>query len=463
MEARSETSEVTLVRLPDPERSCAVLIGVSSYRSTDLPNLPAVDNNLDALHTVLTDSTRSGFTANRCGIVDGTGSVRDVYRTLCEYAKRADDTFLVYFAGHGLTGSVRNELYLCLSDTDVDELPVSALSMDLLRDVFLNCQATNRVLVLDCCFSGRATQGVMTGDTEAVLGQIEVAGTYTLTSTPPNTPALARPGATYTAFTGELVALLRNGIPDGPELLSLATIYRRLRATMAARGLPLPSQRGTGTADHLALVRNPAHGLDVPDSVGFDVSPAPDITLPATTTRTRDRIVSVAVAGIAAASVIIIATNQDRGSRASGTTTPSQTPTTTSTSDSSTTSTRPYPTDTRLNPTDNKTLTKVDPAALDCADKWARAFVNHTAGITKKQWLDGLSPYTTEEYQAITLTRIDLSAIIMTRVTGKPTATPDSYINSVTVDVPTDGGKKLRLTLIKTSDGWRVNEHGEVS
>jgi len=46
------------VRLPDPERSYAVLIGTASYRSPELTDLPAVTNNLDELAEVLTDPRR---------------------------------------------------------------------------------------------------------------------------------------------------------------------------------------------------------------------------------------------------------------------------------------------------------------------------------------------------------------------------------------------------------------------
>jgi len=41
-------------RLPDPLRSFAVLIGTSYYGSAELADLPAVDNNLDALAGLLT-------------------------------------------------------------------------------------------------------------------------------------------------------------------------------------------------------------------------------------------------------------------------------------------------------------------------------------------------------------------------------------------------------------------------
>jgi hypothetical protein len=153
---------------------------------------------------------------------------------------------------------LRNELYLSLTDTNPDELRVTALPFDLIRDVLRDSPATNRVLILDCCFSGRAIPD-LGGHDEGIIGQVGIEGTYVLTATPATAMALAPTGATYTAFTGELLTLLRTGIPDGPELLTFATIYRRLLHALTTRGLPRPGQRGTGTVDQLALTRNPAY------------------------------------------------------------------------------------------------------------------------------------------------------------------------------------------------------------
>jgi uncharacterized caspase-like protein len=98
---------------------------------------------------------------------------------------------VVYFAGHGLTGPRRHELYLSLADTDPDELRVSALPFEWLREIFLDSPATNRVLILDCCYSGCAVTGFMTSSTEVILCQTEIDGTYTIASTAADTLALA--------------------------------------------------------------------------------------------------------------------------------------------------------------------------------------------------------------------------------------------------------------------------------
>lgn len=247
------------MRLPDPSSSYAVLIGASTYRS--LTDLPAVRNNLEALAEVLTDPALGGLRPEHCVVVHDPVEVRAVYRTLLHYAQRPADTLLVYFAGHGRT-DLRNNLYLALTDTAPEELRVSGLPFDLVRELLTDSPAANKVLILDCCFSGQAIPA-MGGTADAIVGQLGIEGTYTLTATPATAVALAPIGATYTAFTGELLTLLRTGVPDGPQLLTFAVLYRLLLDSLISRGMPRPGQRGTGTIDQLALTRNPAHAANV--------------------------------------------------------------------------------------------------------------------------------------------------------------------------------------------------------
>ncbi|BCJ74670.1 hypothetical protein CS0771_42140 [Catellatospora sp. IY07-71] len=260
------------MRLPDPAQSHALLIGVSSYASDRLPELPAVRNNLLDLAEVITNESIGGIESRNCHVLADPADPRTVYRALRNVASIAEDTLVVYFAGHGRIGP-RNELYLSLADTDTDELRVSALAYDVVREVLSESPAKNRIVLLDCCFSGRAIPD-MSGD-DPVVGQMQIEGTYILAATAPNSLALAPVGARNTSFTGVLIELLRDGVPDGPELMTFSTIYRRLLNTTALRGLPRPRQGGTGTADKLALTRNPAASSFISDSPG-----APETRLP---------------------------------------------------------------------------------------------------------------------------------------------------------------------------------------
>ena len=205
--------------LPDPGRSRAVLIGASTYRH--LEDLPAVRNNLSGFRDVLVAPALGGLPADHCTVVAEPARPVDAYRTLRKQAAAAEDTLLVYFAGHGRTGS-RNELWLCLPDTDPEVLSFTALGYEQLREAVADSRATKKVVILDCCFSGRALAD-QADDEDRILGQVGIEGTYILTATAANAVALAPPGERYTAFTGTLLGLLNTGIPGGPELLTFGS------------------------------------------------------------------------------------------------------------------------------------------------------------------------------------------------------------------------------------------------
>ena len=98
----------------------------------------------------------------------------------------------------------------------------------------------------------------MTDPVTEMVGQIEVDGTYVLASAERDQVALILPGEDHTAFTGRFLHLLRNGVPGGPELLTVDYLYRQLVTRMRAENLSQPQKRATSTADLLALAVNRA-------------------------------------------------------------------------------------------------------------------------------------------------------------------------------------------------------------
>ncbi|GAA4531975.1 caspase family protein [Amycolatopsis samaneae] len=445
------------MRLPDPEHSYAVLIGASTYASDELPDVPAVRNNLAGLAAALTDPGRGGLRREHCVTLGDPTTVRETYRVLRAHAERAEDTFVVYFAGHGLTGPKHHELYLALSDTGLDELPVSALSFELIRSVFNDCPASNRVLILDCCFSGRAVRDFMAKPEEMFLGQVEIAGTYTLASVPANALALAPPDETYTLFTGELIRLLDEGVRGGPELLTLGEIYRGLRKTMSGRGLPLPEQRGTGTADFLALTRNPAHGN--PPAPARKESTTEGSGTGNRLTGTAIAIISCAAVAVAAITIIALRlvpqAQPTSGAPNPAATTPhptyapSNSPATTAPTVSSTSA-----------PGTSRTPASVPPGprelAQEAALKWMKAFVTHPLGISNEKWLEGLRPYTAESYLP-TLATINPDNISDNEVIGSPVF-KSSHTAGMLFEAKTDRDVIL-LFMVKTDAGWQVAQH----
>ncbi|MFF5990240.1 hypothetical protein [Prauserella flavalba] len=121
------------------------------------------------------------------------------------------------------------------------------------------------------------------------------------------------------------------------------------------------------------------------------------------------------------------------------------------------TTTSPLPT--RLSePLAKPTTAPPAPAALRVAANWASAWVNHPQGVTNEQWLEGLRPYTTEEYLPV-MRSVNPANIPATKVTGEPRAT-SSFTSSVEVQVPTDG-PTLSITVVSTNAGWRVADYNQ--
>ncbi|MEU3208495.1 caspase family protein [Streptomyces cyaneofuscatus] len=254
--------------LPDPGASRAVLIGTSRY--DHLEQLPAVSNNLTALAALLSGPLSLRMPTPHVTVVENPSDPATVMNPLRQAAAEATDTLIVYYAGHGLIDP-HDALALALPHTHLGRVETS-LTYDWLRQILLDSPAQRHIVLLDCCYSGLAL-GPMSAS-QGLADQAAVEGTFLLAASAETRTALAPVGDAHTAFTGALLDTLRHGIPGGPPLLDLETIYRHLRLTLEARAHPVPQARNRNTGARVALARNHA---DLPTTpVTAEVAGEPD-------------------------------------------------------------------------------------------------------------------------------------------------------------------------------------------
>ncbi|MGW5258757.1 caspase family protein [Streptomyces sp. NPDC004012] len=238
--------------MPNADQSCALLIGVSDY--TYLEGLPAVRNNLSALSSLLTGKESWALAQESCVVMDNPTTSAQVMTLLREASEHASDALLVYYAGHGLVDR-KGELFLGLPESQHGWAD-TGVPYEWVRSAILDGKARRRIVVLDCCFSGRAL-GAMTS-ANPLADQAEVEGSIAITASSESRVALAVPGEPYTAFTAEILELIGRGIPEGPSLLSWDAVYQNVRRALHAKGRPIPQKRDRNGAGQLAAAVNRA-------------------------------------------------------------------------------------------------------------------------------------------------------------------------------------------------------------
>ena len=247
----------------NPASSQVVLIGVSAYER--LVSLPAVERNVADLGELLRDVDLWGVPAENCRVLLNPATPADVSLAIRSAAAATDrdGLLLVYFAGHGLVDADDDKLILGLPGCDPAAPYERGVPYEWIRRAVADTRARRRVVILDCCYSGRAGAEIGGTGTDAVAAKALTDGTSLLVSAPANRPAMAPSGEKYTAFTGELIRLLREGLrpppPDPvPATLTVQTIWATVRQAMLRRGFEQPELRARDLGGEISLAHNPA-------------------------------------------------------------------------------------------------------------------------------------------------------------------------------------------------------------
>lgn len=237
--------------------SRALLVGCGSFESPNLPNLHSAERSMEDLRSTLI--YRCGMAPENVATTANPSNVSELGLAVAELSGQATDVLFFYYVGHGLVSS-DGDLHLSCSGTDPrpTHLPYSSVRYRTIQASLSNSIARSIVVILDCCFAGRAVNTLASYEAEDQAADLAmVQGGCVLAAAARDELALAPLDGIHTAFTGELIEYLNDGDPGGPAHLTLRDVFRHLALRLPAKGFPLPRRRVSEDVDNLVLAGNP--------------------------------------------------------------------------------------------------------------------------------------------------------------------------------------------------------------
>jgi YVTN family beta-propeller protein len=198
-------------------RRLALVIASYAYQDPGLRQLTSPAHDAESFAAVLRDPQIAGFEVtalinephHRVGEAIG-----DLYRD-----RRRDDLTLLYFTGHGLKDD-NGRLFLAMANTRRDSLLFTSLSAEQIDHAMEGCASRQKVLILDCCYSGAFPSGRLAkGDPDVhSLERFRGRGRTVLTASDSTQYSFEgnrlHGEAAQSVFTRYLVEGLRNGHAD---------------------------------------------------------------------------------------------------------------------------------------------------------------------------------------------------------------------------------------------------------
>ncbi len=222
-----------------------LMVGVNQYQDESLPSLRYSSVDCQGLSEALLEATQ-GFTQKELKIYHDFAGELPYLQTIraslkqISTAAKSPDTILCYFSGHGMLEPNTQQAYLCLADTQKDNLVNTALALQELLQLLGNCAAHQQLVWLDACHSGGMTLRGITQTTKAepllnpipqlveVLQQRanKTQGFYALLSCDQGQQSWEFPELGHGVFTYYLMRGLRGEAADTEGRIDVDSLYR---------------------------------------------------------------------------------------------------------------------------------------------------------------------------------------------------------------------------------------------
>lgn len=212
----------------DPKNTYVFLIAVGKYeKDAQLHSLEQTYTNIDGLYKIL-KSPSIGLPKSNILPEHDPDSASGLVESLHNLVSKDDaETIIIYYAGHGVLDD-EGKHFLTLKNSTVDLIDSNGFTIKQLKSALKSKKNINTIIILDSCFSENAFDGFDVSNHLAIASSAK-----TKTSKYPV-------DEDYSAFTNELITILKNGIDNGKENLSWEDVYTQLQINLKEKNFPQP-------------------------------------------------------------------------------------------------------------------------------------------------------------------------------------------------------------------------------
>ncbi|MGI0486135.1 caspase family protein [Pantanalinema rosaneae CENA516] len=219
----------------------ALVIGISEYNDSLLPNLSKTASDAKAIAALLRESN----TFQKVTVLPSTVNQQDFVQALKKFLEEADkNEALIYYTGHGITQVIEDSFgrktkqgHLVMSDSRVTLNPQneciaigSSIPLPEFNQVIQDSNLSNLVVLLDCCHSQYVLERGLLERLTAFSANTDY---YFVAACRTTEAARAKKSEQHSVFTGALLAALaaenadEDGVVTGDRVFD--SLYRGLR------------------------------------------------------------------------------------------------------------------------------------------------------------------------------------------------------------------------------------------
>lgn len=148
-------------------KKVAIVVGIDKYDDKEITKLEGAEHDAKELFELLTSQAAGFVNEDKNLLINEQANHRDILDRISEVFRQDEefDIALFYFSGHGFVDK-KNDLYLSTYEVKKKDPYVGGIKVDDLRNqIYSSENKRNAIIVLDCCYSGVATEDTRGGET----------------------------------------------------------------------------------------------------------------------------------------------------------------------------------------------------------------------------------------------------------------------------------------------------------